>query len=149
MVEGNDLKALAAVMRAWDGFAVSEANLRQNPVPTCAIVGEIDPLKAQVDALARVMKNLDVAVIPGADHGALSNPQSAADVIEFLRRHPVKVSTASGSETRSCQRHDRLGPATRSIAIATSRLSSRRSRRTSSAPHVWSVRNHSRLVLAS
>jgi pimeloyl-ACP methyl ester carboxylesterase len=101
MVEGNDLKALAAVMRAWDGFAVSEASLRENPVPTRAIVGEIDPLKAQVNALARLMRNLDVVVIPGADHGALSNPQFAPDVIEFLRRHPVKVGTASGSEPRS------------------------------------------------
>ena len=102
MVEGNDLKALAAVMRAWDGFAVSEANLRQNTVPTRAIVGGIDPLKVQVDALARAMKNVDVVVIPGADHGALSHPQFTAHVIEFLRRHPVLTpSTGLSASSRT------------------------------------------------
>lgn len=49
MVEGNDLKALAAVMRAWDGSTVPERNLRQNSVPTRAIFGALDPLKAKVD----------------------------------------------------------------------------------------------------
>lgn len=88
MVEGNDLKALAAVMRAWDGFAVPEGNLRQNSVPTRAIVGALDPLKAKVDLLVPVMRNLDVVLIPGADHGAMSHPLFSAHVIEHLKRHP-------------------------------------------------------------
>jgi hypothetical protein len=83
-------------MHAWDGFAVTEDNLRDNPVPTRAIVGESDPLKVQVDALARVMKNLDVVVIPHADHGALSNPLFTSSAIEFLKRYPIKVTAASG-----------------------------------------------------
>ena len=94
MVEGNDLKALAAVMRAWDGFAVPEENLRQNSVPTRAIVGALDPLKAKVDALIPVMRNLEVVVIPGADHGALSLPVFSAHVIEFLKRHPLESSAS-------------------------------------------------------
>jgi pimeloyl-ACP methyl ester carboxylesterase len=88
MVEGNDVQALAAVMRAWDGFSVPEQNLRQNTVPTRAIVGALDPLKAKVDALVPVMRNLDVVVIPGVDHGALSHPQFSVHVIEHLKRHP-------------------------------------------------------------
>ena len=94
MVEGNDLKALAAVMRAWDGFAVPEGNLRQNSVPTRAIVGALDPLKAKVDALIPVMRNLEVVVIPGADHDALSFPVFSAHVIEFLKRHPLESSAS-------------------------------------------------------
>jgi pimeloyl-ACP methyl ester carboxylesterase len=99
MVEGNDLKALAAVMRAWDGFAVPEENLRQNAVPTLAIVAALDPLKAKVDALVPVMRNLEVVVIPGADHGALSHPQFSAHVIDFLKRHTME-SSAPGSNAK-------------------------------------------------
>jgi pimeloyl-ACP methyl ester carboxylesterase len=90
MIEGNDIAALAAVMRAWDGFAVSESSLKANAVPTRAIVGGIDPLKAQVDEMARVMKGLDVVVIPGADHGALSDRRFTPAAIDFLKQHPLK-----------------------------------------------------------
>jgi pimeloyl-ACP methyl ester carboxylesterase len=96
MLEGNDLRALAAVMRAWDGFAVSEAGLRQNGVPTRAIVGQIDPLKSQADALTKITKNSEMVVIPHADHGALSNPQFTASTIDFLRRHRLTNHSSSG-----------------------------------------------------
>ena len=47
----NDPKALAACIRGMRGLAVSEAELRANKVPTLALIGEIDPLKAGVDEL--------------------------------------------------------------------------------------------------
>jgi pimeloyl-ACP methyl ester carboxylesterase len=89
MLKGNDPKALAAVMRAWHEFAVPESNLRENDVPTIAIVGENDPLKVQVDAMQEVMSNLEVVVIEEATHGALSDPAFLESLIEFLGKHKL------------------------------------------------------------
>ena len=89
MMEGNDPIALAAVLRGWDGFAVSEENLRANEVPTLAVVGANDPLKVKVDDLEGVMSNLEVVVIPDEDHGALSHPDFVVHVDEFLSKHPL------------------------------------------------------------
>ena len=89
MMEGNDPIALAAVLRGWDGFAVSEENLRANEVPTLVVVGANDPLKVKVDALDGVMSNLEIAVIPNETHGALSHPDFVKYVDEFLSRYPL------------------------------------------------------------
>lgn len=90
MMEGNDVAALAAVLRAWDGFAVSQENLRSNPVPTLALIGSDDPLKEKVDALKRVMARLEVVVIDDADHGtALTDPTFVDTLLSFLSRHPM------------------------------------------------------------
>lgn len=87
MLEGNDLQGLAAVLRGWNGFAVPERNLRDNRVPTLALIGAQDPLKVRVDALASVMRDLEVVVIPDADHGALAHPMFAQGLRSFLARH--------------------------------------------------------------
>ncbi len=89
MMEGNDPIALAAVLRGWDGFAVSEENLRANEVPTLVVVGANDPLKVKVDDLDGVMSNLEIVVIPDQDHGALSHPDFVKHVDEFLSKHPL------------------------------------------------------------
>lgn len=91
MLRGNDPSALAAVMRAWHEFAVPEADLRENEVPTIAIVGENDPLKVQVDAMEEVMGNLEVVVIEGATHGALSDPAFLENLVDFLERHGMSA----------------------------------------------------------
>jgi pimeloyl-ACP methyl ester carboxylesterase len=92
MMEGGDPKALAAVMRGWDGFAVSEQNLRANSVPSLALVGSLDPIKPKTDRLAEVMKGLKVQVIEGADHGALADPRFAQEVVKFLKRQVAGTS---------------------------------------------------------
>jgi pimeloyl-ACP methyl ester carboxylesterase len=89
MMEGSDPQALAAVMRGWEGFAVSEQNLRANSVPSLAIVGSVDPIKPKTDRLAEVMKRLEVRVLPGADHGALADPRFVEEVIKFLKRQAI------------------------------------------------------------
>ena len=89
MMDGNDPLALAAVLRGWDGFAVSEENLRANEVPALVVVGANDPLKVKVDDLEKVMSNLEVVVIPDADHGALSHPDFVKHVDAFLSKHPL------------------------------------------------------------
>ncbi len=86
MMEGNDPKALAAVMRGWATFAVPEESLRANTVPALAIVGSEDPIKPKTDRLKEVMRGLEVVVLEGADHGALAEPSFAQEVVHFLDR---------------------------------------------------------------
>ena len=83
----NDMRALAAVIRA-QGFADSVDELRSNKVPTLALIGEHDIFKKDVDALAEVMTNLEVVVIPGANHGAaLRDPLFLESLLKFLAKH--------------------------------------------------------------
>jgi pimeloyl-ACP methyl ester carboxylesterase len=86
MMEGNDPKALAAVMRGWESFAVPEESLRANTVPALAIIGSEDPIKPKTDRLKGVMKGLGVKIIEGADHGALAHPSFVQEVVHFLDR---------------------------------------------------------------
>ncbi len=84
----QDPLALAAVVRSFDALAVSEADLRQNQVPTLSIIGEKDPLKDGVDAMRGVMSNLEIVVIEGADHGtAVRSPIFLESLIKFLAKH--------------------------------------------------------------
>jgi pimeloyl-ACP methyl ester carboxylesterase len=86
MMEGNDPKALAAVMRGWASFAVPEASLRSNSIPALAIVGSDDPIRPKTEKLKNVMSGLAVVVIEGADHGALADPRFVQEVVHFLDR---------------------------------------------------------------
>jgi pimeloyl-ACP methyl ester carboxylesterase len=93
----NDPKALAACIRGMRGLAVTEEKLRANKVPTLAIIGELDPLKAGVDELAKVMPGLKVDVIDGADHmTAFAKPQFVNDLKDFLDSHSRTPAAAAG-----------------------------------------------------
>jgi pimeloyl-ACP methyl ester carboxylesterase len=84
----NDLQALAAVIRGMRESMVTEEQLRANKVPALSIIGGIDPLKADADALKEVMSNLEVVVIEGADHpGCISSPKFRESMLEFLAEH--------------------------------------------------------------
>ncbi|HET6879556.1 MAG TPA: alpha/beta hydrolase [Pirellulales bacterium] len=84
----NDQKALAAAARGMQRLAVTEEQLKQNRVPTLALVGGIDPLKITVDEMAEVMPNLTVAVIEDADHfTAFRSPQFLRELKGFLDSH--------------------------------------------------------------
>jgi pimeloyl-ACP methyl ester carboxylesterase len=80
----NDPLALAAVARG--GFPLaSEASLRRNEVPTLALIGELDPIRADVDEMADVMRNLEVVVIEDTDHlTALVHPKFIESLLAFL-----------------------------------------------------------------
>jgi pimeloyl-ACP methyl ester carboxylesterase len=88
---GNDPLALAAVARG--GLPqVAEAKIRANKVPTLALIGEVDPLKAGVDHLDGMMPNLKIVVIPGANHlTAFSSPLFLQSLRSFLAAHPATV----------------------------------------------------------
>lgn len=84
----NDQKALAAVVRSWKGLVVTYAKLKANQVPTLALIGELDPLKAGVDALEGKLPNLKVVVIKGADHmDAPRNEEFVKELKAFLAAH--------------------------------------------------------------
>jgi pimeloyl-ACP methyl ester carboxylesterase len=84
----QDPKALAAVARSFGSFTVSETDLRQNTVPTLAIIGEKDPLKKGVDAMEGVMSNLEIVIIEGANHvTAVGNPIFLESLLNFLEKH--------------------------------------------------------------
>jgi pimeloyl-ACP methyl ester carboxylesterase len=88
-LDANDPRALAAVLRGMGGVTVTEAALQGNAVPVLAVVGAADSLAANdVARMARVMGNLEITIIPDADHlSALTDPRLARAVAAFLRSH--------------------------------------------------------------
>jgi pimeloyl-ACP methyl ester carboxylesterase len=95
----NDAKALSACIRGMKGLAVTETQLRDNKVPTLALIGDQDPLKVGVDAMEKVMANLTVKVIKDTDHmTAFRAPIFVEDLQAFLASHSqVKKAAAVGA----------------------------------------------------
>jgi pimeloyl-ACP methyl ester carboxylesterase len=88
ILSGNDPLALAAVSRSMSAVQPVEAKIRANRIPTLALIGEADPLKAGVDALDGVMPNLKIVVIPKADHiTAPADPLFLKTLRAFLEEH--------------------------------------------------------------
>jgi pimeloyl-ACP methyl ester carboxylesterase len=71
LVDSNDPAALAALARGMLEVTVAEDALKSNRVPTLAICGEHDPIKATVLAMKETVPNLSVRVIAGLDHNTL------------------------------------------------------------------------------
>ena len=89
----NDVKALAAAFRSLRELSFAEQVLKTNEVPTLVLVGNLDPLKDDVDLMATKMANLTVVVIPNADHvDAFTKPQFIAGLKAFLSNPPPVVS---------------------------------------------------------
>jgi pimeloyl-ACP methyl ester carboxylesterase len=84
----NDPKALAACIRGMENLSVEESSLKANKVPTLAIIGSEDPLKVGVDEMEKVMSNLKVEVMDGADHmTCFQRPEFVDDLKPFLEDH--------------------------------------------------------------
>lgn len=65
-----------------------EEKLAANTKPAVAIIGDKDRFKAAVDRMDACMGNLDVVVIPGADHiSAFADPRFARAIRRFLDEH--------------------------------------------------------------
>jgi pimeloyl-ACP methyl ester carboxylesterase len=94
----NDALALAAVARAHFP-PVSEAKVHAIKVPTLALIGEVDPLKAGVDQLATLMgPRLKVVVIPGANHlTAFASPLFLSSLKSFLAEHSKEHAKAQAT----------------------------------------------------
>src|SRR5262249_36443605 len=96
---GNDQKALAAVARGMKGLAITKAEAKAVRVPTSAVVGDQDPLKAGGDQLTAVMPGLNVVVIKGADHiSTFARPDFAQAVKEFIARNSPKGAPAAAGK---------------------------------------------------
>lgn len=88
---GDNGKVLAAVVRSWRTLAVSNEQLKDNKVPTLALIGENDPLKESVDILKDRMANLKIVVIDGTDHmNAFVSPVFIRELRQFLDKHRQK-----------------------------------------------------------
>jgi pimeloyl-ACP methyl ester carboxylesterase len=92
LVASNDVKALAAVMRGFNGLAVTDAQMKANKIPTLAIVGTADPLITQVKSWQGKMGGLrPIVEIEGADHGTASQqPKFAKSLTQFLETNFVR-----------------------------------------------------------
>lgn len=98
--EMNDGRAVAAAFRADSAFPpVTAEELRANEVPTLALLGENDLLGDQVERMSETMSNLEVLVIPGADHvSAFGRPEFVTALVGFLTRHPMDAAARNVRE---------------------------------------------------
>jgi pimeloyl-ACP methyl ester carboxylesterase len=84
----NNPRALMACVRGIPGLVVTEEQLKANKVPALAIVGGADPWKATVDNMEKVMSNLKVQLVPGANHDTcVGSPEFVDDVLAFINDH--------------------------------------------------------------
>ena len=92
LLVGNRGKSLAAVIRGYKELAVTDEQLKANKVPTLALIGEIDPLKATVDDIKDRMSGLQVVEIEKADHfSAFADPKFTRSLQKFLAEHRQKA----------------------------------------------------------
>jgi pimeloyl-ACP methyl ester carboxylesterase len=95
----NDTKALAAVARSWKDLAVPEAELKVNRISTLALIGDNDTLKRLVDPLAGRLANLEVVVIPRANHmTAFTSPRFLEGLQRFLAAHQTSGKASASPE---------------------------------------------------
>ncbi len=91
----NDQKALAACIRGMAKLSITREQLERNSVPVLAIVGDRDPLKAGVDAMNGVMKNLKVVVVEGGDHiSTFRSSKFRESLGAFLASHSLAAAAA-------------------------------------------------------
>ncbi len=84
----NDMRALAATFRAPPLPLIPLASFQEIRVPTLILIGEHDPLRRQAERMADAVNDLELRIIPGADHlGAPGTDEFSAHLIQFLGRH--------------------------------------------------------------
>ena len=87
----QDRFALAAITRSRVDHVMSPAAAAAVTVPTLAIVGSDDPMKAGLDALVRMRPSVKLVVVQGATHGGprgiLLRPELRSALRDFLVAH--------------------------------------------------------------
>ncbi len=87
----NDVKALAAVVRSWNGLAVSDDLLKANKVPVLGLVGALDPLKQSLEDMKGILAGLQIVTIPEGDHmNTFEKPAFLKALEDFLAKHAAK-----------------------------------------------------------
>jgi pimeloyl-ACP methyl ester carboxylesterase len=86
----QDPLALAAVTRSRPDHVIATAAAAAVKVPTLAMVGTDDPMKAGLDALVRIRPSVKLVVLSGATHdgarGILGRPELKKELKEFLEK---------------------------------------------------------------
>jgi pimeloyl-ACP methyl ester carboxylesterase len=83
----QDRLALAYAARQWDELGINREDLPGNQAPTLALIGEQDPLIANVNELRGQLAHLEVIEVPGATHlDATQRPEFLRHIPEFLAR---------------------------------------------------------------
>jgi pimeloyl-ACP methyl ester carboxylesterase len=93
MLDGKDVKALAAAGRSFPALAVSVEDLRKCSAPSLFIYGSKEPerLKTRVEGWRKDLGRGELKVIEGADHRmTLIHPEFGGTILEFLRAHSGK-----------------------------------------------------------
>lgn len=86
----NDMHALAATFRAPPLPLIPLESFREIQLPTLVLVGEHDPLRRQAERMAEGVADLELRIIPGADHmDAPGTEEFSENLIRFLSRHRV------------------------------------------------------------
>jgi pimeloyl-ACP methyl ester carboxylesterase len=93
----QDRFALAAVTRSRPDHVMTRAAAAAVTVPTLAIVGTDDPMKAGLDTLVRIRPSVKLVVIDGATHagprGILRRPELIAALHDFLSSRTTQPGT--------------------------------------------------------
>jgi pimeloyl-ACP methyl ester carboxylesterase len=90
MLNGKDVKALAAAGLSFDDLQVSQEDLAACPAPALFIYGSLESehLKGRVEALRKALARADVVVIEGGDHvTTLGRAAFGEAILEFLRKN--------------------------------------------------------------
>lgn len=91
LLAGNDLAALAAVVRSFVDLAITEAQVAAINAPTMAIVGTADPNIGGVNKLKKAMPKLKVVTVEGATHlNAFGRPEFIEALQEFLKANSMR-----------------------------------------------------------
>ena len=94
LVDSNDPSALAALARGMLEVTVTDDALKSNPVPTLAICGEHDPIKATVLEMKAAVPNLSAEVIAGRDHNTLPGSKEFREALRDFVARRAKPSTS-------------------------------------------------------
>jgi pimeloyl-ACP methyl ester carboxylesterase len=90
-LQSQDRFALAAVTRSRADHVIAPAAAAAVTVPTLAIVGTNDPMKAGLDALVRFRPSVRLVLVEGATHagvgGVLQRPELIGALRAFLSSH--------------------------------------------------------------
>lgn len=91
LLAGQDVAALAAVVRSNIDLVITEAQVAAINVPTTAIVGTADPIIEAVNKLKKAMPKLRVVTVEGASHiSAFGRPEFVEALQEFLKANSIK-----------------------------------------------------------
>ena len=84
----NDNKAIAAALRAMPELTVQKEALQKNTLPALTLVGDRDPLRSFTEKMAATTTNMEIVIVPDADHMSLLRREKAVDaIIDHLNKN--------------------------------------------------------------